>query len=57
MFSNLQSTNNFRCSTCKRRSIRNSGFIELSLNIQNCNTIFECINDLLKVSEDRRILD
>ena len=36
------------CDHCKRKSIRQSNFVELSLNIQNCATILDCIQDLLK---------
>ncbi len=37
-----------RCKQCKLQSIRNSNFIELSLSLQNCSSILECIDDLLK---------
>ncbi|CAF0845967.1 unnamed protein product, partial [Brachionus calyciflorus] len=35
------------CSGCKLQSERNSNFFELTLNIQNTQTVRECINELL----------
>ena len=37
-----------RCKSCGFSSIRHSNFIELSLSLQNCSTILECIDDSLK---------
>ena len=39
---------NARCKSCKYPSVRHSNFMELPLSLQNCSTIIECIDDLLK---------